>query len=157
MDLHPDWHEFLRSLRSHEVRFVLVGAHALAAHGVPRFTGDLDVLIERSPENAARLIAALTEVGFGSGGLVASDFTRPSRVAQLGCPPVRIDILTSISGVSFARAWRGRIDAVLGGERVAVLGLVELRVNERASGRPRDLADLAALDALARARRFARS
>jgi hypothetical protein len=148
MALHPDWLEFLCLLRSHEVRFLVVGAHALAAHGAPRFTGDLDLLVERSAENAGRLLGALERFGFGGLGLTVRDFTRPSRVAQLGRPPVRIDILTSLSGVSFAAAWRGRVEAELGGVTIAVLGLAELRRNKRAAGRPKDLADLAALDEL---------
>lgn len=148
MALHPDWLELLSLFRSENVRFLVVGAHALAAHGAPRFTGDLDLLVERSPENAAAIMRALTRFGFGQVGLGARDFTRPNRVAQLGFPPVRIDLLTSISGVSFAKAWEGRVETELGGKRVAVLGLRDILRNKKAAGRPKDLADIAALQAL---------
>src|SRR5262249_25595677 len=116
-----------------------------AAHAEPRFTGDLDVFVEPAKANATRLLAALAEFGFGTVGLSAEDFTRPDRVAQLGYPPVRIDILTSISGVTFREAWKGRVATRLGGIDVAVLGVQELVKNKRAAGRPKDLADLALL------------
>jgi hypothetical protein len=153
MALHPDWREFLSLLHSRGVRFLLVGAHALAAHGYPRFTGDLDIFVERTPENASRILAVLTDFGFGHVGLGAADFTRPNRVAQLGFPPVRIDLLTSISGVSFRAAWEGRLQTELGGVPVSVLGIRELLRNKRASGRPKDLADAAALEGLVAAAR----
>ncbi len=146
MDLHPDWIAFLSLLRSHEVRFVVVGAHALAAHGHPRYTGDLDVLLDRSADNAKRVLSVLTAFGFGGVGLSDKDFTRPNRVAQLGFPPVRIDLLTTISGVSFRRAWEGRMETKIGGIDVAVLGARELVANKRAAGRPKDVADVAALE-----------
>ena len=145
MKLQPDFKEFLRLLLSHRVRFVVVGAHALAAHAEPRFTGDLDVFVEPTKANATRLLAALAEFGFGTVGLTAEDFTRPDRVAQLGYPPVRIDLLTSISAVTFPEAWKGRVATRLGGLDVAVLGVRELVKNKRAAGRPKDLADLALL------------
>lgn len=157
MALHPDWLALLSLLRSENARFLIVGAHALAVHGVPRFTGDLDILVERSPENAAAVMAALTKFGFGNVGLHETDFTRPNRVAQLGFPPVRIDLLTSISGVSFSKAWSRRVETTLGGEPVAVLGLEDMIRNKKAAGRPKDLADIAALTALQDARAAAAS
>lgn len=152
MALHPDWLALLSLLRSENVRFLIVGAHALAVHGAPRFTGDLDILVERSPANARAVMAALRRFGFGRAGLDERDFTRPNRVAQLGLPPVRIDLLTSISGVSFEKAWERRVETKLGGEPVAVLGFEDMLRNKRASGRPKDLADVAALLALKSAR-----
>lgn len=152
MALHPDWLALLSLLRSENVRFLIVGAHALAVHGAPRFTGDLDILVERSPANARAVMAALRRFGFGRVGLDERDFTRPNRVAQLGLPPVRIDLLTSISGVSFEKAWERRVETKLGGEPVAVLGFEDMLRNKRASGRPKDLADVAALLALKSAR-----
>ncbi len=146
MKLHADFKEFLRLLISHRVRFVVVGAHALAAHGSPRYTGDLDVLVEPSAANARRLIAALDAFGFGSIGLELEDFTRANRVAQLGYPPVRIDVLTGISGVGFAEAWRGRRRARLAGLVVPFLGADAFIKNKRAAARPKDLADIALLE-----------
>jgi hypothetical protein len=146
MKLQPDFKEFLRLLLSHRVRFVIVGAHALAAHGKPRFTGDIDVLVDPTRANAARLLAALTDFGFGAIGLRVEDFTEPDRVAQLGYPPVRIDLRTGISGVTFREAWAGRVATRLGGLDVAVLGVREFLKNKRAAGRPKDLADIALLE-----------
>lgn len=144
--LHEDFRDFLRLLRSHRVRFVVVGGHALAAHGRPRYTGDLDVFVEPTPANARRVVAALRDFGFGSVDLVEADFATPGRVAQLGVPPVRIEILTRISGVDFSRAWAGRITARVAGVDVTFLGRRELLENKRAAGRPKDLADVALLE-----------
>src|SRR5688500_8235483 len=109
MALHADWKEFLSLLNRNKVRFLIVGAHALAAHGQPRFTGDLDVLVEANPTNARRLLAALKAFGFGSLKISQGDLHRPGMVVRLGQPPVGIDLLTSISGVSFATAWKNRV------------------------------------------------
>jgi hypothetical protein len=144
--LPPDWKEFLSLLVSHRVRFLVVGAHALAVHGRPRLTGDLDVWVDATPANARRVLAALAEFGFGSVGLGEADFTRPGMVIALGNPPLRVDVLTSISGVSFERAWRGRVRHRLSGVTVGVLGRREYRANKRAAGRPKDLLDLELLD-----------
>lgn len=157
MTLHDDFREFLRLLISHRVRFVVVGAHALAAHGSPRYTGDLDVFVEPTAANARRLLAALHDFGFGALGLVERDFTRANRVAQLGYPPVRIDVLTGISGVGFGEAWRGRRRARLAGLQVPLLGVDEFIKNKRAAARPKDLADIALIqEALAARSRSAR-
>lgn len=145
MVLHPDFRDFLKLMLSRRVRFVVVGAHALAAHGRPRLTGDLDVLVAPSLENGRRIVAALSAFGFGSVGLGAEDFAQPDQVVQLGTPPVRIDLLTGISGVRFTTAWRNRIVVALDGLRVPVLGRRDFVRNKRASGRPKDLLDLALL------------
>lgn len=122
MDLHRDFAEFLQCMTSRRARFLVVGAHALAAHGRPRYTGDLDVLIDRTPANAERVLRALADFGFGSVALSAKELTIQGRVVQLGFPPVRIDVLTSISGVSFRRAWAGRMTLEIAGVPVAFLG-----------------------------------
>lgn len=140
-----DFCELLAFFNAHDVNAVIVGAYALAFHGVPRTTGDLDVLVESAPENARRVMAALEDFGFGAVGLSALDFQKPDVVVQLGHPPVRIDLLTSISGVTWAEAWAGRVTDELGDVPVAFLGLDELRRNKRAVGRHKDLADLEAL------------
>jgi hypothetical protein len=143
MELPRDWQEFLSSLNASRVKFLLVGAHALAAHGVPRYTGDLDVWVAPAAANAKRVLEALRSFGFGSlKGLSAADFQKPDMVIAQGTPPLRIDLLTSISGCDFASAWRRRVTTTLGGETVAVLGLEDLRANKKAAGRPKDLLDV---------------
>lgn len=152
MQLPPDWSAFLSVLKRHGVRFLLVGAHALAAHGRPRATQDLDVLVAPTAANARKVSAALAEFGFTK---LAADwkwFTKPYRVTMLGRIPFRIDVLTSISGVSFTAAWRNRITMTTEIGEIAVLGLADLRANKRAAGRPKDLLDLALLDELALAK-----
>ena len=122
---------------------MIVGAHALAFHGVPRFTGDIDFLVRPSEENAARVASALHEFGFKS--LTAADFTSEGQILQLGFPPNRIDVLTSISGCSFDEAWAARVLSTLEGHAVSFLGLEQFKKNKLASGRPKDLADLDSL------------
>lgn len=146
MKLPPDWSEFIRLLCRHRVRFLIVGAHALAVHGRPRATGDLDILVEPTLANARRLGSVLQAFGFPALAAQAARFAEPDRMATLGREPLRVDIMTSISGVSFERAWRGRTRVAFGRAKVGVLGEREFRANKRASGRPKDLLDLALLD-----------
>jgi predicted nucleotidyltransferase len=151
MELPRDWKEFLSLLVEHRVRFLLVGGHALAAHGFPRFTGDLDVWVEPGRQNAERVMKALIAFGFGGvRGLSDVDFASPGTVVALGNPPMRIDLLTSISGVTFKVAWRRRKRAEVSGLRLAILGLEDLIANKRAAGRPKDLADVETLKGAAR-------
>lgn len=150
MALQTDWKEFLSLLNARKVRFVIVGAHALAAHGQPRFTGDLDVLVEPTQSNSRKVLAVLHAFGFGSLKISQSDLDRPGMVVRLGQAPVGIDILTSISGVSFATAWKNRVRARLGGVPVSVLSASDFMRNKRASGRPKDLLDIALLKQLKR-------
>jgi hypothetical protein len=150
MPLQKDLREFIESLNSRKVEYPIVGAHALAFHGVPRYTGDLDILVRASPENAAKLEEVLVEFSFAAlrsaAGLSAADFLAPGRIVQLGLPPNRIDLLTSITGVEFEEAC-GRVAAHLHGVPVCFLGKVSLIKNKRATGRTRDKADLEALGA----------
>lgn len=146
MELQPEWNEFLSTLKRHGVRFLLVGAHAVAAHGRPRFTQDLDILVEPTPANARRVAAAIREFGFPE---TARDWRW---FAMLGRLPNRIDVLTSISGVSFREAWKHRVSATSKIGPIAALGLDQLRANKRAAGRPKDLLDVALLDELALAK-----
>jgi len=145
MQLDRGFREFLECLAGHEVRFLVVGGYAVAAHGHPRYTGDLDLWVWTSAENAESLLRALDEFGFGSVGLVADDFTEPDRVVQLGYPPVRIDLLTSIDGVEFEACFARRVEIVVDGLPVPFIALEDLRRNKASSGRPQDVADLAAL------------
>jgi Nucleotidyltransferase of unknown function (DUF6036) len=147
MPLPEDWRAFIESLNSHGVEYVVVGAVALAHHGFPRYTGDLDLLVRNSPENAQRLESALGKFGFASLGLKAADFVDSYRVIQLGVPPTRIDVLTSLTGLSFDEAWASRIETVLEGTRVNFIGRDALILNKRKTGRAQDLADLEALGA----------
>ena len=145
MELPRDFSELLASFVEHRVEFIVVGAYAVAFHGRPRMTGDLDLFVAPTPENAARVMRALDAFGFGDVGLAESDFATPDTVIQLGVAPVRIDLLTSITSVSWEEAWRGRESADLGGIPVFMLGLAELRRNKRATGRAQDRADVEAL------------
>ncbi len=140
-----DFCELLECFNASGVNAIIVGAYALGYHGAPRMTGDLDLLVQPTPENARRVIDALGAFGFGDVGLSAADFQQPDVVVQLGVPPVRVDILTGISGVTWEEAWAGRIADKFGGIPVAFIGLAELRQNKLAAGRHKDLADLEAL------------
>lgn len=137
--------EFVESLNAHRVDYLIVGGYALAAHGHPRQTGDLDVWIRNSGENAERLLCALDQFGFGGLGLAATDFTANDQVVQLGYPPFRIELLSSIDGVDFDSAWPEREVVNWNGLAIQFIGLDALKTNKRTSGRPQDLADLAAL------------
>jgi hypothetical protein len=137
-----DFREFVELLNSSGVSFLIVGGHAVAFHGYPRFTGDLDVWIATDPENAFRVAKALSDFGFGSLKFSAEDFVRPGYAIQLGRPPYRIDILTSIDAVAFSRAYRRRRTVRIGALTIPFIALEDLLKNKRATGRPQDLADV---------------
>ena len=145
--LNPDFKEFVELFNAHGVEYLVVGGYALAAHGHPRYTGDIDLWLRRTPENAARAMRALADFGFGSLGPAAEDLLHPDRVIQLGHPPRRIDLLTSIDGVEFDACYAGRQSVAHDGVVLPIIGLADFRTNKRASGRPQDLADLASLGA----------
>jgi hypothetical protein len=147
MALNKDWREFLELLNSRGVDYVIVGAQSLAFHGRPRYTGDLDILIRPTPHNAQRLLGVLTQFGFEQAGFKETDFVEPDQMIQLGRVPNRIDLLTSISGVTIDEAFRTRVSAIIDGIPVFTLGKDALIQNKRAVGRPQDLADLATLEA----------
>ena len=115
MTLSKDLREFIGSLNSHSVEYVVVGGYALAYHGFPRYTGDVDIFVRPSMENAERVAAVIREFGFASLGLSAADFARPDQVVQLGHPPNRIDLATGLTGVTFDEAWATREPASLDG------------------------------------------
>ena len=129
------------------VEFVIVGAYALALHGAPRASGDIDLFVRAAPENAARVFAALARFGtpLEAAGIAAADFARPGAVYQIGLPPRRIDVLTEISGVTFDEVWESRMTAEIDGRLIAFIGRTALLKNKRAAGRPQDLADAARL------------
>lgn len=147
MDLAPDFDEFIESLTAHGVDFLIVGAYALALHGAPRFTGDLDVFVRPTLDNASHLLAAIAAFGFPTSDLQPSDLLEPRRMLQLGEEPVQIHIITSISGVTWDEAWADRVVAPLGTHDVAILGRSTFVRNKRAAGRPKDLADVDAITA----------
>jgi hypothetical protein len=139
-----DFRDLLVAFVDAGVRFLVVGAHALAAQGVPRVTGDLDVWVEPSVENARRVWDALAKFGapLHTLSLLQTDFAKVDQVVQLGLPPYRIDILTSISGVSFSEAWEEHVEGTLYGVAVPFIGREAFIRNKRASGRPKDLEDI---------------
>ena len=144
--LNPDFKDMLSALSEANAEFLVVGAYALAAHGYPRATGDLDIWVRPTPENAARVWHALCKFGAPVSKLRVEDFSTPEIVYQIGVAPRRIDIMTSISGVEFETAWGNHGIANLGGLQAPVLGREDLLVNKRASGRTKDLADVAWLE-----------
>jgi hypothetical protein len=142
MNLEKDLREFIELLNALEVRYIVVGAFAVAYHGHPRYTGDIDLFIERSLENAKRIVSAIEQFGFGDLGLSAEDFLQEDQVIQLGVAPNRIDLLTFLSGVSFEETWFQRQQGEIGGVRVPIISKELLKRNKAASGRSQDLADL---------------
>jgi len=140
MKLSKDLREFVELLNSRKIKFLLVGGYAVAYHGLPRYTEDIDFLIEISPENAARVAAAVNEFGFPQ--FKPQDFCVAETIVQLGRAPNRIDLLTSVTGVSFEEAWASRIGTELDGLPVWVIGKDMLVRNKLATGRPQDLADV---------------
>jgi hypothetical protein len=144
--MNRDFVEMLSELSAAGADFIIVGAHALAAIGVTRATGDLDIWVRPSLANAARVMQALTRFGAPLFDLTEEDLTKPDTVFQIGMAPSRIDILSGVSGVAFEDAWAKRETTVLDGVTVSVLSREHFIANKRASGRPKDLLDLALLD-----------
>ena len=142
MGLTKDSREFVECLRSNKVDFLIVGALAVSWHGFPRYSGDIDFFVRPSRENALRLISALEQFGFGSLGIGLDDLIAADRVIQLGVEPNRIDLMTSISGVSFDEAWQSRVAATIDGIEVNLIGRDALIRNKRAAGRSKDLIDI---------------
>jgi Nucleotidyl transferase of unknown function (DUF2204) len=145
--MNRDFVEMLSALCAEGVEFLLVGAYAMAAHGWPRATGDIDLWVKPTAENAARVFRALQSYGAPLFDLTSEDLTRPDTVFQIGVPPGRIDILSGVSGLTFDEAWGSRVTAEVAGMEVAVVGIEALLKNKLASGRPKDLADIAWLQA----------
>lgn len=144
--LTSDFKEFAELLNSNGVEYLVVGGYALAAYGHPRYTGDLDFWIGSDGANADRVLAALSQFGFGGLGITKEDLTAPNRVVQLGYPPRRIDLLTSIDGVDFADCYPRRMTVPVDGVALNFISLADFKTNKKAVGRHRDLADLEALD-----------
>ncbi len=143
--LNPDFRDMLSALLDEGADFLLVGAYAMAVYGVPRATGDI-LWIRPSPENTARVIKALQRFGAPLFDLSESDLQTPDTVFQIGLAPRRIDLLTSLDGVDFEEAWRERVETVIEGLVISVIGQRHLIRNKRAVGRPKDIADVAWLE-----------
>jgi len=141
MPLTSDLREFIECLNSNGVEYLIVGALAVSWHGFPRYSGDIDFLVRPNPANAELLLRALDQFGFGSLDITASDLTAPGKVVQLGHEPNRIDLMTSVTGVSFEEAWEGRSAGQLDGIPVHFIGRAELLRNKDATGRSKDLID----------------
>lgn len=149
--MNRDFKDLLSGFNAGGVEFIVVGSHAMAAHGYVRATKDLDVWVNPTAANAARVMAALAGFGAPISDLRPEDFSEPGSVCQIGVAPVRIDIITTIDGVLFEEAWKDRRESRFAGEVIPVLSLRDLIRNKRASGRTQDLADLEALGRLQRA------
>jgi len=142
MEIQSDFKELLELLNSHEVEYIIVGAYALAFYGSPRYTGDIDIYVKPDSQNAEKIVYALNDFGFGSLNLTIEDFSQPDTVIQLGVPPHRIDLITSITGVTWDKAFENRIAGKYGDLEVFFLGRNEYIQNKKATGRKKDLADL---------------
>ncbi|MGH7823300.1 MAG: hypothetical protein ACREQ9_26365 [Candidatus Binatia bacterium] len=151
--LNRDHLDLLRAFSDADVRFLVVGAHAVGYHAQPRATGDLDVWIEATPENARRAHGALATFGAPLLDLSVEDLATPGVVFQMGLPPNRIDVLTEISGVDFTEAWATRSEATVAGLKIPIIGFDCLLANKRAAGRPKDVGDIDALERAAKRRR----
>lgn len=145
MGIQKDFRNLLALFNVHKVEYLIVGGYALAFHGAPRFTGDIDIFVEPGAHNAEHILKALIEFGFGSLNLTVEDFSLPDKVVQLGVPPVRVDLVTAITGVSWKEAFDGRTPGIYGNIPVYFIGRNEFVANKRAVGRKKDLADLEAL------------
>jgi len=140
--LNQDFKEFIRSLNDNHVRYLVIGAYAVALHGYPRYTKDIDIWIDMTPENAASMVSALAQFGFAALGLKDADFLVPEQIIQLGYPPNRIDLITTPPGVDFKTCYASRLRVEIDDVIVDFIDLENLRKNKQAAGRLQDLADL---------------
>jgi hypothetical protein len=140
--LPQDFADFLKLLNSHGVEFLLIGGYAVGIHGYPRGTADLDVWVSMAPANADRIVSALMEFGFETPELSAALFQQSDKIVRMGVPPIRIDILTSITGVTFDECYRRRETVSVGDLQIPVISLPDLKVNKLATGRSQDRADV---------------
>jgi len=148
MKVQKDYEELLELFNKHKVVYCIVGAYAVAFHARPRFTKDLDILVKPEHENGIRIVNALKEFGFKSRDLTEKDFSREGKIIQLGYEPVRVDIVTSIDGCTFAEIWKNRKNGLYGKQKVSFIGIKELIKNKKAAGRKQDQADLEILKAI---------
>lgn len=141
IQLPPDFKDFLRLLKEHEVRYLLIGGYAVSYHGYIRATGDMDIWIAIHPENAHKIVSVLKVFGFDHPELNEDLFLHENKILRMGVPPVRLEITTSISGVQFDECYQARVVDMLDDIEVSLIDLENLKKNKRASGRPKDLVD----------------
>ncbi len=146
MEIQEDFRELLKLLNSQKVKFVIVGGYALAFHGVPRYTGDIDIYIYPDKENSTKIIKAIEEFGFGDIGINIEDFEKQDTVIQIGYPPVRIDLITSLTGVTWEEVFSNSVEGYYADIPVRYIGINELVMNKKALGRKKDLSDIESLD-----------
>jgi predicted nucleotidyltransferase len=137
-----DFKEFVELLIKHKAEYLIVGGYAVSVHGHPRYTGDLDIWLNPTPQNANLILQSVNEFGFSSYGLTQSDFTKPGNIVQLGYPPLRIDLLTEIDGVKFEECFVNRKEVTIDRLKVNFIGYSDLLKNKRESGRARDIDDI---------------
>ncbi len=140
--LPPDFKEFLQLLNAHNVRYLLIGGYAVGYHGYPRATVDMDIWIATHPDNARRIVTALKQFGFDLPEVEETIFLQEDKVIRMGLPPMRLEILTSVSGVEFEECFNERIVDTIDGIPVNLISLERLKQNKKASGRHKDLNDL---------------
>jgi hypothetical protein len=145
MEAQQDFRDLLELFYAHKIEYMIVGGYALAFHGAPRYTGDIDIFIKSDAENAQRILSALDKFGFKSIGLTIEDFENPEKVVQLGVPPVRVDIITSLSGVTWEDAYSGKATGKYGDISVYYIVRKQFISNKRPIGRKKDLADIEAI------------
>ena len=146
MVLNQDFKEFIKSLNDNKTRYLIIGGYAVAFHGYPRYTKDLDIWIWPDKENATSLVKALDQFGFSSLGLTVEDFLNPDEIVQLGYPPSRIDLIMGLKGVDFEAAFAAKVEVIIDEIKINFIDLENLKKNKQAIGRPQDLADLANLE-----------
>ncbi len=142
IQLPPDFKEFLQLLNAHNVKYLLIGGYAVGYHGYPRATVDMDIWVAIHPQNAQKIVAVLEEFGFDLPGLTAELFLEKDKIIRMGVPPMRLEILTTISGVEFEACYQNRIEDELDGVKICLIGLDDLKRNKLSSGRHKDLNDL---------------
>lgn len=147
MIISPDFKEFIELLNTHNVQYLVVGGYAVAFHGYPRYTKDIDIWINRTPSNAKKLLQVLHDFGFGALDISADDFLRPEYTIQLGYPPNRIDVLTSLKGVEFEMCYANKEEDIIDGVCLPFIDVEHLKINKRLAGRYQDLADVENLSA----------
>lgn len=148
--LNQDFREFIQSLNDNRVDYLVVGGYAVAFYGHPRYTKDIDIWLRPSENNAQAVVTALAQFGFGSLDIDKEDFLHPDRIIQLGYPPARIDLLTTIPGVDFDKCYQARVETLMDGLPISFIDLDNLLTNKRASGRLQDLADVENLESTSR-------
>jgi hypothetical protein len=142
VELPSDFSEFLRFLADSEVQYLVIGGYAVAYHGYPRATQDLDIWIARTPENADRMVDVLRRFGFDLPELNRELFLKADTIVRMGVPPIRIEVATTLSGVEFSACYANRVEDDLGGVQVSLMSLTDLKTNKKAAGRHKDLDDL---------------